>query len=203
MSFDDYRIESYDELEKSSWSPMTPGQHVCRVIEVGKPRTKTIQVWYEGRLDAIDVKEVMVRFADDDDPSQTICDYFKLPTEYPYSADRFVEGKDNQRDRNPNFHFRKIATFLGKLGFGLENGQVPREAWNPSSWLDLDIALTVQPQRPKATNASQMMEGVPEAQSTRMEVRLFSYKLTANGLQRQANRGRSGVNVPDANYVPF
>jgi hypothetical protein len=183
--------------------PMTVGEHVCQVADVGEPRTKMTDVWFEGRLVAIETREVMVQFADINDPSQTVRAYFRLPSDLPWPAERYFRGTSKERDKFLNFHVRNVSFFIEKLGFWREGSNFPDEAWDPASWVGLDVALTVQVQKPRPSVASETMAGVEEAQQERTEIKLFSYRLTPAGLRRQADRVRSVAPTLSVDEVPF
>jgi hypothetical protein len=205
-----YAIDSLDDFENADRSaPMTAGEHTCKVIWFGDTNPKPIQVWYEGRQDSVDVRSVMVRFADTSDPAQTVVDFFKLPVDDAWSAERYFRGTSNPKDRLPNFHFRKAASFLSKLGFSLNGDrQLPEQAWDPNTWLELDVILTAQVESRRPTNASQVMDGVSDLQASRMEVKPFSYRPTPAGLKRQAGGMRPGASTvahddEDDQDIPF
>jgi hypothetical protein len=206
MSYD-HRIDSVDEYSENRGRPMNCGEHTCKIISVGSPTEKSINVVYEGQSVPCHVRSVLVRFADVNDTSQTVVDFITLPEADDWNATRYFCGVAKPGDRLPNYAMRKAVHFLSKLGFPLVDGQFPEEAWDPENWLYLDVVLTAQPQRPKATNASQVMDGVGAAQESRIEVKLFSYRPTKAGLLRQQQRtsSKSVTETDDDNDsdVPF
>jgi hypothetical protein len=204
MSFQ-YHISNIAELETAGQGrPMNPGEHACKVTEVRDPKPKVIQVWCQGRLCDASVRSVMVRFARIDEPDQTVVDFVSLPdTLSPTDADRYFQGASYEKDQHPNFHFRKAASFLDKLGFPLIGGKFPDRAWDPASWQGLDVILTAQEEKRRETNASQVMDGVAEQQGPRIGVKLFSYKLTPAGLKRQAEQLRKEQAAAELDEIPF
>jgi hypothetical protein len=203
----DYRIDDVEKYSENRGSPMRCGEHTCKIVSVGDPKGKSISVVYQGQSETCYVRSVLVRFADVNDPSQTVVDFITLPESDGWNAERYFCGLSKPGDRLPNYAMRKAVHFLSKLGFPLVDGQFPEEAWDPENWLNLDVVLTAQPQRQKATNASQVMDGVGAAQESRIEVKLFSYRPTKAGLLRQQQRtsSKSVTETDDDNDsdVPF
>jgi hypothetical protein len=202
--YDDFNYTvSDEELSGGQGQLMTLGEHIGRVINVGDPEYKSAEIWYDGQIRTIDTHMVTVQFADVMDESQTIRDWFRLPHDLPYSRDAYLLGKSPKDKKHAFFHRAKFFGFLDKLGFWRDAGRFPKEVWNTDSWLNLDVAFVVQVQKPWKTPASDQMEGVVEAQKDRLEIKTWSYKLTAAGLRRQADRVRSVAPAPDLSEVPF
>jgi hypothetical protein len=201
----EYHITNVADFETAGQGrPMSPGEHACKVVEVREPKPKVILVWHVGRQLETNVRSIMIRFARIDEPDETVVDFFNLPDTLLVSdAERYFQGTSNEKDRHPNFHFRKTASFLDKLGFPLIGGRFPERAWNPTTWRDLDVILTAQVEKPRETNASAIMDGVAEQQGARIGVKLFSYKLTPAGLQRQADQLRQGQEATELAEIPF